>query len=186
VLDDGAGPALYVGGPLLNLPQGNHVLTWNGAAWSLVGSGENGVIQTLEAFDDGSGAALYATGTFTAAGGVGAAGIARWDGLAWSPLGAGVVGEAPDMIGFDDGTAARLVVAGVSTAGGTPVGNIAAWSCTPCYPDCNADGGLTVADFGCFQGKYVLGDVYADCNASGTLTVADFGCFQGKYVLGCP
>ncbi|MFM9996728.1 MAG: hypothetical protein ACKVU4_13125, partial [Phycisphaerales bacterium] len=35
VLDDGAGPALYVGGPLLNLPQGNHVLTWNGAAWSL-------------------------------------------------------------------------------------------------------------------------------------------------------
>ncbi|MFM9996204.1 MAG: hypothetical protein ACKVU4_10425 [Phycisphaerales bacterium] len=56
----------------------------------------------------------------------------------------------------------------------------------PCYPDCNASGSLTVADFGCFQGKYVLGDLYADCNASGTLTVADFGCFQGKYVLGCP
>ncbi|MFM9997209.1 MAG: hypothetical protein ACKVU4_15580 [Phycisphaerales bacterium] len=55
-----------------------------------------------------------------------------------------------------------------------------------CYPDCNGSGSLTVADFGCFQGKYVLGDLYADCNASGTLTVADFGCFQGKYVLGCP
>ncbi|MFM9997244.1 MAG: PQQ-binding-like beta-propeller repeat protein [Phycisphaerales bacterium] len=55
-----------------------------------------------------------------------------------------------------------------------------------CYPDCNGSGTLTVADFGCFQGKYVLGDLYADCNASGTLTVADFGCFQGKYVLGCP
>ncbi|MFM9997248.1 MAG: hypothetical protein ACKVU4_15775 [Phycisphaerales bacterium] len=55
-----------------------------------------------------------------------------------------------------------------------------------CYADCNASGTLTVADFGCFQGKYVLGDLYADCNASGTLTVADFGCFQGKYVLGCP
>ncbi|MFM9997254.1 MAG: SBBP repeat-containing protein [Phycisphaerales bacterium] len=55
-----------------------------------------------------------------------------------------------------------------------------------CYADCNASGSLTVADFGCFQGKYVLGDLYADCNASGTLTVADFGCFQGKYVLGCP
>ncbi|MFM9996465.1 MAG: hypothetical protein ACKVU4_11775 [Phycisphaerales bacterium] len=54
-----------------------------------------------------------------------------------------------------------------------------------CYPDCNNSGSLTVADFGCFQGKYVLGDMYADCNASGTLTVADFGCFQGKYVLGC-
>ncbi|MFM9996197.1 MAG: hypothetical protein ACKVU4_10390 [Phycisphaerales bacterium] len=56
----------------------------------------------------------------------------------------------------------------------------------PCYPDCNNSGNLTVADFGCFQGKYVLGDLYADCNASGTLTVADFGCFQGKYVIGCP
>ncbi|MFM9995879.1 MAG: M14 family zinc carboxypeptidase [Phycisphaerales bacterium] len=55
-----------------------------------------------------------------------------------------------------------------------------------CYADCNTSGSLTVADFGCFQGKYVLGDLYADCNASGTLTVADFGCFQGKYVLGCP
>ncbi|MFM9995797.1 MAG: hypothetical protein ACKVU4_08355 [Phycisphaerales bacterium] len=55
-----------------------------------------------------------------------------------------------------------------------------------CYPDCNESRTLTVADFGCFQGKYVLGDMYADCNASGTLTVADFGCFQGKYVLGCP
>ncbi|MFM9996580.1 MAG: C-type lectin domain-containing protein [Phycisphaerales bacterium] len=55
-----------------------------------------------------------------------------------------------------------------------------------CYPDCNESGSLTVADFGCFQGKYVLGDLYADCNTSGTLTVADFGCFQGKYVLGCP
>ncbi|MFM9996650.1 MAG: hypothetical protein ACKVU4_12730 [Phycisphaerales bacterium] len=57
---------------------------------------------------------------------------------------------------------------------------------TVCYPDCNLSGSLTVADFGCFQGKYVLGDPYADCNASGTLTVADFGCYQGKYVLGCP
>ncbi|MFM9996064.1 MAG: hypothetical protein ACKVU4_09700 [Phycisphaerales bacterium] len=55
-----------------------------------------------------------------------------------------------------------------------------------CYPDCNASGNLTVADFGCFQGKYVLGDMYADCNQGGNLTVADFGCFQGKYVLGCP
>ncbi|MFM9995706.1 MAG: FG-GAP-like repeat-containing protein [Phycisphaerales bacterium] len=55
-----------------------------------------------------------------------------------------------------------------------------------CFADCNASGALTVADFGCFQGKYVLGDLYADCNASGTLTVADFGCFQGAYVLGCP
>ncbi|MFM9995676.1 MAG: alpha/beta hydrolase fold domain-containing protein [Phycisphaerales bacterium] len=61
-----------------------------------------------------------------------------------------------------------------------------------CFANCNADltpsglPRLDVSDFGCFQGKYVLGEPYADCNASGHLTVADFGCFQGKYVLGCP
>jgi len=54
-----------------------------------------------------------------------------------------------------------------------------------CYPDCNLDGVLTVADFGCFQTKFVGGDMYADCNASGTLTVADFGCFQTTFVGGC-
>ncbi|MFM9995035.1 MAG: hypothetical protein ACKVU4_04450 [Phycisphaerales bacterium] len=55
-----------------------------------------------------------------------------------------------------------------------------------CYPDCTNDGSLSVADFGCFQGKYAMNDMYADCNESGALTIADFGCFQGKYVLGCP
>jgi hypothetical protein len=55
-----------------------------------------------------------------------------------------------------------------------------------CEADCSADGTLTVADFGCFQTRFVVGDPYADCNASGGLTVADFGCFQTKFVGGCP
>ncbi len=55
-----------------------------------------------------------------------------------------------------------------------------------CYADCNASGSLTIADFACFQARFVAGDPYADCNASGTLTVADFGCFQGAFVAGCP
>ncbi len=55
-----------------------------------------------------------------------------------------------------------------------------------CYPDCNADLTLTIADFGCFQTKFVSGDPYADCNAVGGLTIADFACFQTKFVAGCP
>jgi hypothetical protein len=55
-----------------------------------------------------------------------------------------------------------------------------------CYPDCNADGALTVADFGCFQTRFVAGDPYADCNNDSTLTVQDFGCFQSRFVAGCP
>ena len=55
-----------------------------------------------------------------------------------------------------------------------------------CYPDCNADGAVTVADFGCFQTAFVTGNMYADCNQSGTLTVQDFGCYQTAFVAGCP
>ncbi len=56
----------------------------------------------------------------------------------------------------------------------------------PCYPDCNLDDYLTVADFGCFQTRFVAGDLYADCSGDGLLTVADFGCFQTAFVAACP
>jgi hypothetical protein len=55
-----------------------------------------------------------------------------------------------------------------------------------CYADCNADGVLTVQDFGCFQTRFITADLYADCNADGLLTVQDFGCFQTRFVTGCP
>ncbi len=56
----------------------------------------------------------------------------------------------------------------------------------PCYADCTAEGSLTIADFGCFQTRFVAGDPYADCNGGGGLTIADFGCFQTAFVAGCP
>jgi hypothetical protein len=60
-------------------------------------------------------------------------------------------------------------------------------SCTaPCYADCNGDGVLGLADFGCFQSKFATNDPYADCNGDGILGLADFGCFQSKFALGCP
>ncbi len=57
---------------------------------------------------------------------------------------------------------------------------------TPCYPDCNQSGTLTIADFGCFQAAFAANNMYADCNNSGTLTIADFGCFQAAFAAGCP
>ncbi len=56
---------------------------------------------------------------------------------------------------------------------------------SPCYHDCNCDGYHTIADFSCFQGAWVLGNLYADCNGTGTLTIVDFGCFQASFGL-CP
>jgi hypothetical protein len=55
-----------------------------------------------------------------------------------------------------------------------------------CYADCNGDGALNLADFGCFQTKFALQDPYADCNGDGVRNLSDFGCFQTKFALGCP
>jgi hypothetical protein len=55
-----------------------------------------------------------------------------------------------------------------------------------CHADCNGDGRLNLADFGCFQSRFALLDPYADCNGDGLLTAADFACFQGEYAKGCP
>jgi hypothetical protein len=57
--------------------------------------------------------------------------------------------------------------------------------CDP-YPGRTRDCPDSVADFGCFQTKFVAADPYADCNADGQPTVADFGCFQTQFVVGCP
>jgi hypothetical protein len=77
--------------------------------------------------------------------------------------------------------------AGVMTGGGYEIaGGFWAGVTDTCYADCNTDGALTVADFGCFQTRFVAADPYADCGGDGLLTVADFGCFQTKFVLGCP
>jgi hypothetical protein len=54
-----------------------------------------------------------------------------------------------------------------------------------CYPDCNGDGTLNLADFGCFQTRFATGSMYADCNGDGILNLADFGCFQTTFALGC-
>ncbi len=78
---------------------------------------------------------------------------------------------------------AKMVTA---TANTEQVVNVALVPVGFCYADCNGVGGLTVADFACFQTKFVAGDPYADCNGVGGLTIADFGCFQTEFVAGCP
>ncbi len=107
--------------------------------------------------------------------------------LTWSTIDAG--GGTSSGVGFTlTGTigqpdAGVMSGVGFELAGGFWAG---AGGPPPCYADCNNSTTLTVADFGCFQTKFVAGDPYADCNASTTLTVADFGCFQTKFVAGCP
>jgi hypothetical protein len=107
--------------------------------------------------------------------------------LSWSTIDAG--GSTSSGVGFTlTGTigqpdAGMMSGVGFQLSGGFWAG---AGGPPPCYPDCNNSTTLTIADFGCFQAKFVTGDPYADCNGVGGLTIADFGCFQTKFVAGCP
>ena len=134
VFDDGTGPALYAGGGFTTAGgvTVNNIAKWNGTEWSALGSGmSGGGVGALTVFDDGSGPALYATGSFLQAGGVSANRIAKWDGTQWSALGSGLGGTFPFLRAlavFDDGTGAALYAGGyLTTAGGVTVNSIAKW-----------------------------------------------------------
>ncbi len=110
----------------------------------------------------------------------------EWDGTAWAlfPL-TGPSARGQHAMAYDAARRTTVLFGGWLAQEGTRSDQI--WGRgIVCYPDCNASGTLTVADFGCFQTKFVAGDPYADCNGDGVRTVADFGCFQTKFVSGCP
>jgi hypothetical protein len=145
VFDDGTGPALYVGGRFEQTGglTVNNIAKWDGAQWSALGSGTTGGdgVHALAVFDDGTGPALFATGSFSEAGGVSADNIAKWDGSTWSPLDAGLrlasgccpFGSALTV--FDDGTGPALYVGGQFTLAGEGEANyIARWDGTAWAP----------------------------------------------------
>ncbi|MEM1178275.1 MAG: hypothetical protein AAGM22_08030 [Acidobacteriota bacterium] len=104
----------------------------------LPGSGLPGFdrfVQDFVVFDDGDGAALYATGTFTIAGNTEARHIAKWDGREWSPLGLGLGREVSGttfngraLAVHDDGSGPALYVSGrFNLADGVMTRNVARW-----------------------------------------------------------
>jgi len=107
------------------------------ASWLPTFGGAPGVagnVYALAVFDDGSGPALHAGGSFVTAGGVAANRVARWNGTSWASLGSGMSGPAgyPDYVRalavYDDGSGSALFAAGqFVTAGGAPAGRIAKW-----------------------------------------------------------
>jgi len=139
VFDDGSGPALYAGGYFTTAggTAANYIAQWDGSSWSPVGGGTAGYfgVFALSLFDDGSGPALYAAGSFTSAGGAATRGIAKWDGVSWSPLGSGIDAGFSGwpwlraLTAFDDGSGPGLYVGGMfATAGEVRARNIARWN----------------------------------------------------------
>jgi len=142
VFDDGSGPELYTCGvyshSIVFYP---FIARWDGCTgWTSPGSiGPIGVGQpyvcTLLTFNDGSGAALYAGGSFTSAGGVPALDIVKWNGMQFSPLGSGIPGSVEALGVFDDGSGPALYAGGTFTsAGGVSAANIAKWNGTSWSP----------------------------------------------------
>ena len=100
--------------------------------WLPTFGGQPGVdndIHALTVFDDGSGPALHAGGSFTIAGGVLANRIAKWNGTRWSALGSGMNNDVRALTVFDDGSGSALYAGGdFTTAGGGAANRIARWN----------------------------------------------------------
>lgn len=101
--DDGSGEALYIGGRFDQSADGTPlfaVAKWDGTALSAVGAGfpTPNDVRRLAVYDDGSGPALYAVGTFTAdTAGTPIARFAKWTGEAWVEVGGGI-GQNPNAL----------------------------------------------------------------------------------------
>ncbi|WP_298460876.1 hypothetical protein [uncultured Cellulomonas sp.] len=128
---------------------------WSGTGWDdLAGGvaadvGDGQVFALARLGDD-----VYAAGSFSAAGGVPAANIARWDGRGWSPLGAGTDGDVHALAVLGG----RLYAGGeFALAGGLLVGGLAAWD--PVAQGWGAVGGGPLYDHA-VNALAVIGDRY--------------------------
>ena len=92
-------------------------------SWSALGTGILGTVRAVAIASNGD---IYAGGSFTRAGGITVANIAKWDGTSWSPLGSGINGTVYALTTDASGN----VYAGGSftQAGGVSTSNIAMWN----------------------------------------------------------
>jgi hypothetical protein len=134
VLDLGSGPSLYVGGDFTIVDgwlQAERIARWDGLSWHSLGNLAGGLVTTraITTFDDGTGIALYAGGSFITADTVTVNRVAKWDGSQWFALADGLNNHVYDLAGFDDGTGPALYAVGTFTAsgGGTPISRFAKW-----------------------------------------------------------
>ncbi len=165
--DDGSGPALFIGGNFTTVDGQtmNRIARWAGGVYSplMVGvhNGVNGAVNDMVIWNDGSGAALYAAGSFTTAGGTAATRIAKWDGAAWSPLGTGFNNTVNGLAVYNDGTGEALYAVGsFTTAGGAPANRIARWDGAAWS---EVGGGLNAAanDLAVYSGELYVGGTFS-------------------------
>jgi hypothetical protein len=112
---------LYVGGSFT--APGQRIALWDGLQWKSLGSGisDSSISAVVLAIATDE-ATVYASGSFSVAGGSPAHNIARWNGTSWDALGQGVNGPVYALAL----QGSRLYVGGAfTTAGGNAASNIA-------------------------------------------------------------
>ncbi len=187
VYDDGAGPALYVGGSFSEIGGVNAsgVAKWNGAQWSSTGW-LVGDVAAMAVYDGGAGPELYAAGDLQAVNGLPVGGIARFDGSQWSDVGGGFVSTGPgwpinvvDLCVYDDGAGPQLyAIGGFVQAGAVPAYRLArwngqSWSAVPGSFHTGSASSLAVHPFGSGQRLVVGGQLYLP-SISGVTKLATF------------
>lgn len=179
-----SGNALFVGGSFTSAggkPNTLSIAQWNGLAWSGLGDGLNGAVHALTIYDDGSGAALHAGGSFTMAGKVSVNRLAKWNGNAWSGLGPGTDDAVYALAPSDVGGESVLIVGGAfDSAGDLPNSNYAAywngnhWSSMGDQPNGSVRS-LLLLDDGTNPTLYAGGDFTTLGNATIANRVAKWG-----------
>jgi len=120
---------VYVGGSIIQAggTTVSNVAKWNGTAWSSLGMGVSGGVNSLvRALAVAVSGEVYVGGNFTQAGGTTVSNVAKWNGAAWSSLGTGVSGDVGALAVTSSG---EVYVGGVATGrtGGVTVSHIAKW-----------------------------------------------------------
>ncbi len=201
IFDDGNGPALYIAGsPFRPANQGGFVsvLKWDGNDWSKIGQNVGGRVTSLVVFDDGTGEALYLSGTATP----GINYLAKYDGSQWVPYLGGVSGPAippsnfPSVFGLSV-IRGDLYVAGnySHTGDDQPCAGISVIrSCAnACLADWDHDGDTDTADFIAYLNDWTAqrtmdcstNQCSADLDGDGVIETQDFIAFLNAWVLGC-
>ncbi|MBI1304105.1 MAG: hypothetical protein GC172_10000 [Phycisphaera sp.] len=191
--DDGTGPALYVGGQTFVTAGGvpaNRVAKWDGKNWSAVGDGfANGIVWKLAVYNDGTGDALYAFGTFTASGATPINRMAKWNGTSWEQWGGGANGTVFNALVIEGGGgdgADLLALGGQFTTIGTDTRNrIAAFEGCPevvSVPgDLDGDGVVNGADLSILLSAWGSADPTADIDGDGSVGAADLSVLLGNW-----
>ena len=193
LFDDGTGTALYIAGSPFRPASGGSfasVLKWDGVDWTDVGQNVGGRVTDLRVWDDGSGTALYMSGTATPDINY----LARLEGAQWVIYQGGVAGPAippsnfPSVFGLGEFRGDLVVCGNFTTTGDGQTSSGVAFitGCpTTCPADFNGDGVVDTRDVVAFLNAWAAGDASADIDGNGVVDTRDVIAFLNLWTDGC-